>query len=46
MEVESLGKPGWMRAWVRMVAREQRGRDIEDKQFEDETNSTYLGEVN
>lgn len=42
MEVESLGKPGWMRAWVCIVAGEQRGRDREDKHFEGETNSTYL----
>ena len=40
MEVESLGKPGWMRAWVWMVAGEQRRRDIEDKHFEDESNRT------
>lgn len=48
MEVESLGKPGWMRAWVWIVGNslflsgEQRGRDREDKHFENETNSTYL----
>lgn len=44
IEVESLGKPCWVRAWVRVVPREQKGhrRDTEDKHFEDKTNCTYL----
>lgn len=44
IEVESLGKPSWTIAWVRVVPREQKGhrRDIEEKYFEDKTNHTYL----